>query len=469
MRHDLSRARLLRLARWFGLVAALGALDAHAIPAFARKYGTSCQTCHTVYPKLNPFGELFRRRGYRFPGVDADEAKQEAIPLGQEAQAKQFPQAIWPGTLPPLPPLALGFDGQAALHPDSRAGGAQADNGAAFTLHDLVGSVHLWSGGSFDEKITFLAEVTVDSAKGLEVETARLHFSDLLGPPQALNLVVGQGHANLTSFSPNSSYLADLSLPSVAVAALYGANSPSFALGDNTAGLEANGVLLGRFDYSLGVNAGSNLGVRPTENAYLHLGAKWGGLGFDGSNSGGAADPAHPGEETALTVDVFGYRAASRFGLAGGAQVQDTAWVGGAALRAQMGPIELDSGATFERHARVQPDLAAAGSPAGADLFVQYDELSWLALPWLVPAVRFELYRLAPAGSPSLWDARVLPGVVALVRPNLKLQLLAQLETASGAPPAGWLATGGFAAPAAPRGRVGLEAEAIWVRLATAW
>ena len=27
-----------------------------AIPAFARKYGTSCLTCHSVYPRLTPFG-----------------------------------------------------------------------------------------------------------------------------------------------------------------------------------------------------------------------------------------------------------------------------------------------------------------------------------------------------------------------------------------------------------------------------
>jgi hypothetical protein len=32
------------------------AAPARAIPAFARKYGTSCLTCHTVYPKLTPFG-----------------------------------------------------------------------------------------------------------------------------------------------------------------------------------------------------------------------------------------------------------------------------------------------------------------------------------------------------------------------------------------------------------------------------
>ena len=45
-------------------------VPAKAIPAFARKYQTSCTTCHTAFPKLNPFGEAFRRNNYRFPGDD---------------------------------------------------------------------------------------------------------------------------------------------------------------------------------------------------------------------------------------------------------------------------------------------------------------------------------------------------------------------------------------------------------------
>ena len=30
-----------------------------AIPAFSRKYQTSCTTCHNNYPELNDFGEAF--------------------------------------------------------------------------------------------------------------------------------------------------------------------------------------------------------------------------------------------------------------------------------------------------------------------------------------------------------------------------------------------------------------------------
>jgi hypothetical protein len=97
------------------------ASPALAVPAFARKYGTSCLTCHTVYPKLAPFGEAFRRNGYRFPGVDSDFVKQETIPLGQEANKKNFPNSVWPATLPTSVPVAIGFNGQAALYPDSNA------------------------------------------------------------------------------------------------------------------------------------------------------------------------------------------------------------------------------------------------------------------------------------------------------------------------------------------------------------
>ena len=44
--------------------------EAHAIPAFARKYGLPCNVCHVPgFPKLNDFGNQFRDQGYQF---DAD-------------------------------------------------------------------------------------------------------------------------------------------------------------------------------------------------------------------------------------------------------------------------------------------------------------------------------------------------------------------------------------------------------------
>src|SRR5512143_1162798 len=79
-----------------------------AIPAFARKYQTSCQTCHVVFPALTPFGEAFRLNGYRFPaGADASVAKSEPIPLGSEGYKKLWPRSVWPGDIPGMPPIAI--------------------------------------------------------------------------------------------------------------------------------------------------------------------------------------------------------------------------------------------------------------------------------------------------------------------------------------------------------------------------
>ena len=39
--------------------------DAHAFPAFARKYGLRCSACHVAWPILNDFGWRFKDNGYQ--------------------------------------------------------------------------------------------------------------------------------------------------------------------------------------------------------------------------------------------------------------------------------------------------------------------------------------------------------------------------------------------------------------------
>ncbi|HUE56503.1 MAG TPA: hypothetical protein VMO76_11760, partial [Candidatus Udaeobacter sp.] len=34
-----------------------------ALPAFARKYGMPCSSCHEAWPKLSPFGQSFKDNG----------------------------------------------------------------------------------------------------------------------------------------------------------------------------------------------------------------------------------------------------------------------------------------------------------------------------------------------------------------------------------------------------------------------
>lgn len=47
----------------------------HAIPAFARKFGVKCYTCHTIPPALNKNGYMFKRLGYRMPPDEMDGTK----------------------------------------------------------------------------------------------------------------------------------------------------------------------------------------------------------------------------------------------------------------------------------------------------------------------------------------------------------------------------------------------------------
>jgi len=147
-------SRIARAARGVILLSVLaGAFPARAIPAFARKYGTSCVTCHTVYPRLTPFGEAFRRNGYRFPGVDSDFIKQETVPLGNDASKKQFPNAVWPAWVPSIPGLAFGANGTLITHPTTGSESARADK-AQFTLDNLIEEAHIWGGWSIDDSIT---------------------------------------------------------------------------------------------------------------------------------------------------------------------------------------------------------------------------------------------------------------------------------------------------------------------------
>ncbi|MFQ5735924.1 MAG: hypothetical protein ACE5GY_03560 [Thermodesulfobacteriota bacterium] len=50
----------------FFLLAAFAPVDADALPFFARRIGRDCTYCHTLIPKLNETGRVFRANGYRF-------------------------------------------------------------------------------------------------------------------------------------------------------------------------------------------------------------------------------------------------------------------------------------------------------------------------------------------------------------------------------------------------------------------
>src|SRR5258708_25971552 len=82
-----------------------------AIPAFSRKYQTSCTTCHNNYPELNDFGEAFKKNGFKFPKDDEVFVKEPPVLLGSKAQKEAFPGVVYPGEIPGYLPIAFRYSG----------------------------------------------------------------------------------------------------------------------------------------------------------------------------------------------------------------------------------------------------------------------------------------------------------------------------------------------------------------------
>ena len=93
-----------------------------AIPAFSRKYQTSCTTCHNNYPELNDFGEAFKKNGFKFPKDDETFVKEPPVLLGAKAQKEAFPQAVYPGEIPGFLPIAFRYEGNFTLNRKQPAG-----------------------------------------------------------------------------------------------------------------------------------------------------------------------------------------------------------------------------------------------------------------------------------------------------------------------------------------------------------
>ncbi len=141
---------LLSLLFVFSVAAVIGTSleNASAIPAFARKYQTNCQTCHTAFPKLNPFGMAYRANGYRFPGGDEVFVKDDPVSMGADANKRLFPKALWPSDLPYLPPISLTMFSNFYV-------GEDTDTTTEFDGMEEIG---LLAGGTLGESFSFFLD-----------------------------------------------------------------------------------------------------------------------------------------------------------------------------------------------------------------------------------------------------------------------------------------------------------------------
>src|SRR5689334_13670924 len=173
-----------------------------SIPAFARKYNTSCATCHNGFPKLNSFGEAFRRNGYQFPGgTDAEFTKEDPVSLGSDGNKKAFPDAIWPGSIPSSSPISIFLNGEMDYNKGTDSTPSQ------FSFGGLGTSIEAVAGGTLGEDLTFWGQLALNSDGSLELNRIFLLFSNVVGSNMNFNAKIGVFEPGLFSFSTHRAWM----------------------------------------------------------------------------------------------------------------------------------------------------------------------------------------------------------------------------------------------------------------------
>lgn len=137
------------------------------IPAFARKYNMSCQTCHSPFPKLKPYGEEFAGNGFVLADKDAP---RYFLPTGDDELS----------LLRELP-VALRLEGYATYN---NKNSNQFDFTAPYLLKFL-------SGGAITKDISYYFYFFFsERGEVAGIEDAFIMFNDLFGTD--LDVFVGQ-------------------------------------------------------------------------------------------------------------------------------------------------------------------------------------------------------------------------------------------------------------------------------------
>lgn len=133
--------------------------QASAIPAFARKYRVSCNTCHIAVPKLKEYGESFAGNGFNLP--DGEEPRRAYIDTGDETLLLQRDL-----------PIAVRLDAF-----------IRAEEGqTAETDFETPYGIKLLSGGHVSKKVSYYFYFYMDERGEVAgVEDAYLHFNNIKG------------------------------------------------------------------------------------------------------------------------------------------------------------------------------------------------------------------------------------------------------------------------------------------------
>ena len=165
---------------------------AHAmVPSFARRYNLSCNTCHTVFPALTEYGELFRAKGYKLPGSGETLEGEEPLALGPEGDE---PEGVRPASQIPFIDIPATSVASFQVLTDFRYRGDEE------VTNEFTGisSLGLIFGGSMGERFSFFGNVAiVEDGKFEGIDRLFLQYN----PSLEFNVRAGQFEPRAIPFS----------------------------------------------------------------------------------------------------------------------------------------------------------------------------------------------------------------------------------------------------------------------------
>jgi hypothetical protein len=425
------------------VLVAMESTPSYAIPAFARKYQTSCTTCHNDFPELNDFGEAFKKNGFKFPKDDETFVKEPPVMLGAKAQKEEFPNTVYPGEIPGTIPISFRYEGffnwNKKQPPALQAAGfvPQTDLFSPNTFTII-------SAGSMGSNLSFWIDddlSTGGSGADGGLGDGYLKYNDLGRlfklPKDSLNVRFGQFELDLPFTQARSIYLSDYDIYDQAnVAGPFGTTNNPFVLGTPQRGIEFGGYPNdGNFNWSVAVVNGNNdsPAARNSKDVYIRVAQRF-NLERDPESRHGirAAGPTGPRDHTSIRLGAFYYHGRNELNI-GGSQfdflgtIDEPFYRVGGDVRFKYRSLELYGlgmvghdenhlvDGTTQTIVLAHP-ITFSGGFAGAN---------WWIYPWLIVTMRDDFVNSPTdfANGVSRYGTRnrVSPGFQILARANIKI------------------------------------------------
>jgi len=420
-----------------------------AIPAFSRKYQTSCTTCHSNYPELNDFGEAFKKNGFKFPKDDESFVKEPPVLLGAKAQKEAFPGAVYPGEIPASLPVAFRYSGNFNWNA-SQPKPVQATAFVPRTDLFVPNTLTIISAGSFGPNLAFWIDNDISAgASGANggLGDGYLRYNDIghvLGLPlNALNVRFGQFELDLPFSQARSIYPSAYDVFSQTnVAGGAGTTNNPFVLGTPQRGIEFGGYPNnGNFTWSVAVMDGTNsayglnntLTARNTKDVYVRVSQRF-NLERDpeSRNAIQAAGPTGPRDHTSVRFGAFYYHGTNEQNY-GGSQfsflgtISEPFYRVGGDIRFKYRHLELFGvGMVGHDDNHIVNTVAATIAPAHAVSYTGgFVGTNYWLFPWLIAYTRYDFVNsptdFANGVSQYRTRNRYSPGFQILVRANIKV------------------------------------------------